>query len=54
MVTHDPNAAAYANRFVFLADGHVVDELPNPTPEAVLDRLKQLDTGAPTVPAGAR
>jgi putative ABC transport system ATP-binding protein len=46
MVTHDPNAASYADRVIFLADGGVVDELHNPTAEAVLDRLKSLDVGA--------
>jgi putative ABC transport system ATP-binding protein len=46
MVTHDPNAASYADRVVFLADGRVVDELANPTAEAVLDKLKQLDVAA--------
>jgi putative ABC transport system ATP-binding protein len=40
MVTHDPNAAAYADRVVFLADGRVVDEMADPTAERVLDRLK--------------
>jgi putative ABC transport system ATP-binding protein len=45
MVTHDPNAASYADRVVFLADGRVVDELRNPTAEAVLDQLKRLDVG---------
>jgi putative ABC transport system ATP-binding protein len=40
MVTHDPVAAGYADRVVFLADGHVVDELDQPTPDRVLDRLK--------------
>jgi putative ABC transport system ATP-binding protein len=40
MVTHDPNAAAYADRVVFLADGSVVDEIHDPTAEAVLDRMK--------------
>jgi len=44
MVTHDPNAASYADRVIFLADGKVVDELRDPTAEAVLDRLKSLDT----------
>ena len=44
MVTHDPNAASYADRVVFLADGHIVDELHDPTAEGVLDRLKSLDT----------
>jgi putative ABC transport system ATP-binding protein len=43
MVTHDPNAASYADRVVFLADGHIVDELHAPTADAVLDRLKRLD-----------
>jgi putative ABC transport system ATP-binding protein len=43
MVTHDPVAAAYANRVVFLADGRIVDELYNPTADAVLDRMKRFD-----------
>jgi putative ABC transport system ATP-binding protein len=42
MVTHDPNAAAYADRVVFLADGHIVDEMPDPTAESVLDYMKNL------------
>jgi putative ABC transport system ATP-binding protein len=42
MVTHDPTAASYADRVVFLADGRVVDEMPEPTAERVLDRMKQL------------
>ena len=46
MVTHDPNAASYAERVIFLADGRVVDELHKPTAEAVLDRLKRLDIAA--------
>ncbi len=41
MVTHDPGAASYASRVVFLEDGRIVDELASPTPEAVLDRMKQ-------------
>jgi putative ABC transport system ATP-binding protein len=44
MVTHDPNAASYADRVIFLADGAVVDELRNPTAESVLDTMKRLDT----------
>jgi putative ABC transport system ATP-binding protein len=44
MVTHDPNAASYADRVIFLADGEVVDELHDPTAEAVLDTMKRLDT----------
>jgi len=42
MVTHDPVAAAYADRVIFLADGKVVDEVNNPTSELVLDRMKRL------------
>ena len=41
MVTHDPVAAAYADRVVFLADGKVVDEMTEPTADRVLDRMKQ-------------
>ena len=40
MVTHDPNAAGYADRVIFLADGRIVDEIQQPTAEAVLDRMK--------------
>jgi len=40
MVTHDPSAASYADRVVFLADGKIVDEMQQPTPDRVLDRLK--------------
>ena len=42
MVTHDPQAAAYADRVVFLADGAVVAELASPTADAVLEQMKQL------------
>jgi putative ABC transport system ATP-binding protein len=42
MVTHDPTAASYADRVLFLADGHVVDEMDEPTAEAVLDFMKHL------------
>ena len=42
MVTHDPVAAAYTDRVVFLADGKVVDEVTSPTSEQVLDRMKKL------------
>jgi putative ABC transport system ATP-binding protein len=41
MVTHDPVSASYASRVVFLNDGAIVDELRDPTPETVLDRMKQ-------------
>jgi putative ABC transport system ATP-binding protein len=42
MVSHDPVAASYADRIVFLTDGHVADEMTNPTASAVLDHLKKL------------
>jgi putative ABC transport system ATP-binding protein len=42
MVTHDPTAASYAHRVVFLADGRIVDELRDPTPAAVLTILASL------------
>jgi putative ABC transport system ATP-binding protein len=42
MVTHDPLAASYADRVVFLADGKVEDEMADPTAERVLDRMKSL------------
>ncbi|MFD4938153.1 ABC transporter ATP-binding protein [Streptomyces virginiae] len=48
MVTHDPVAAGFADRVVFLSDGRLVDEMPQPTPDRVLDRMKQLDTRART------
>jgi putative ABC transport system ATP-binding protein len=41
MVTHDPVAAGYADRVVFLADGRIVDEMFEPTAERVLDRMKR-------------
>ena len=44
MVTHDPRAAAYAHRVVFLADGRVVDDLTAPTPASVLRVLGELTT----------
>jgi putative ABC transport system ATP-binding protein len=43
MVTHDANAASYADHVVFLADGLVVDEMAEPTTERVLDRIKSLE-----------
>ncbi|WP_336054277.1 ABC transporter ATP-binding protein [Streptomyces sp. CA2R101] len=44
MVTHDPVAAGYADRVVFLADGRIVEELYEPTPDAVLDRMRLFDS----------
>jgi putative ABC transport system ATP-binding protein len=40
MVTHDPIAAGYADRAVFLTDGRIVGTLDDPTPATVIDRLK--------------
>jgi putative ABC transport system ATP-binding protein len=40
MVTHDPNAASYADEVVFLADGRIVDLMLAPTTERVLERMK--------------
>ena len=40
MVTHDPSAAAFADRVLFLADGAIVAELDDPTPETVLEAMK--------------
>ncbi|TQJ23642.1 putative ABC transport system ATP-binding protein [Micromonospora sp. A202] len=46
MVTHDPVAASYADRVVFLADGHLNGELEAPTAEAVAARMTQMETAA--------
>jgi putative ABC transport system ATP-binding protein len=43
MVTHDPIAASYSDRVVFLADGKIVDDMEGPTVERVLDRMKNLE-----------
>jgi putative ABC transport system ATP-binding protein len=42
MVTHDPVAAGFADRVIFLADGRVVDHLWSPTADSVLERMKTL------------
>ena len=42
MVTHDARGAAFADRVVFLADGRLVDELEDPTPDAILEKMKKL------------
>jgi putative ABC transport system ATP-binding protein len=42
MVTHDPVAASYADRAVFLADGRIVDDLADPTADSVFDRMRTL------------
>jgi putative ABC transport system ATP-binding protein len=43
MVTHDPVAAAYADRVLYLADGRVVDDMYSPTADLVLDRMRRFD-----------
>ena len=43
MVTHDPAAAAYADRVLFLVDGRIVDELHDPTADTVLERMKSFE-----------
>jgi putative ABC transport system ATP-binding protein len=43
MVTHDPVAASYADRVIFLADGRLVAELSSPTAESVLNEIKLLE-----------
>jgi putative ABC transport system ATP-binding protein len=43
MVTHDPRAASYADRVVFLADGRIVAELDHPTVNRILDEMKALE-----------
>jgi ABC-type Fe3+/spermidine/putrescine transport system ATPase subunit len=42
MVTHDPAAAAYSERVLFLADGRIASEMAEPTADRVLDRMKEL------------
>ncbi|AEG45145.1 ABC transporter ATP-binding protein [Isoptericola variabilis] len=56
MVTHDPTAAAYADRVVLIADGRIAGEISDPTPEAVLaglDALRSLETPVAGSGAGA-
>jgi putative ABC transport system ATP-binding protein len=43
MVTHDPSAASYADRVLFLADGRIVDEMEQPTGDRVLERMKAFE-----------
>jgi putative ABC transport system ATP-binding protein len=47
MVTHDPTAAAYADRVVFLADGQIVDDLHAPTADAVIDTMRGFENRVP-------
>ena len=54
IVTHEPAAAAYADRALFLADGRIVEDMAGPTAESVLDRMKNLDQAMrPAEPATA-
>jgi putative ABC transport system ATP-binding protein len=53
MVTHDPIAAGYTDRVVFLADGKVVDEMRDPNADKVLERMKTLQTHEHQPSAGA-
>jgi putative ABC transport system ATP-binding protein len=46
MVTHDPTSAAIADRVLFLFDGHIVDELDQPTSDAVYEKIRALSTHA--------
>ncbi len=42
MVTHDPNAAAYADRVMFLGDGQIVDDIGTPTADSIIDRMREM------------
>ena len=42
MVTHDPVSASYSDRVLFLADGQIVDEMSDPTPDNVFDKMRHL------------
>jgi putative ABC transport system ATP-binding protein len=44
MVTHDPGAAGHTDRAVFLVDGHLVGDIPQPTTAAVSDKIKELES----------
>ncbi|MEU0204541.1 MULTISPECIES: ABC transporter ATP-binding protein, partial [unclassified Streptomyces] len=54
MVTHDPVAASYADRVVFLADGRIVDEMYRPTADNVLDFMLRFSGGGNTSGSAAR
>ncbi|WP_342673911.1 ABC transporter ATP-binding protein [Glycomyces harbinensis] len=47
MVTHDPSAAAYADRVVFLADGQIVRDLHGPTADSVIDTMRDFENAVP-------
>ncbi len=46
MVTHDPVAASYSDRIIFLDDGDIVDELMEPTVDSILEHMKHLGESA--------
>jgi len=48
LVTHEPAAASRADQVLFLADGQIVGELDQPTPESILDRMKTIGVGSRT------
>jgi len=52
MVTHDPEAALWADRVLYLVDGRIVADLDAPTREALVASLRELGQGVPTVPDG--
>ncbi|PJN36926.1 ABC transporter [Streptomyces sp. CB02959] len=54
MVTHDPVAASYADRVVFLADGRIVDDMPDPSADMVLERMLGLSGGGGAGGSAAR
>jgi putative ABC transport system ATP-binding protein len=45
MVTHDPVAASFADRVVYLVDGRIVHDITEPTPEAIIEQLKHIGAG---------
>ncbi|MFL5336097.1 MAG: ABC transporter ATP-binding protein, partial [Geminicoccaceae bacterium] len=47
MVTHDPGAASYSDRVLFLADGRIVDSLNSPTAQAILDKMATFEPVTP-------
>ena len=50
---HDPLAAAYTDRVIFLADGRVVEELRHPTSDTVLARMAAIQSEAMSAPPAA-
>jgi putative ABC transport system ATP-binding protein len=52
MVTHDPSAAAYADRAVLIADGRIAGDISDPTPESAMAGLDALRTLEPAIATG--